>query len=386
MRRLGNWLDSYMEYTFDTEPSPLYHRWSGISIVASVMQRKCWTNNGGIMIYPNFYTVLVGPSSARKGTAMKYATDMLKASDVFVNMAPKTTTREMMIKVLAAAVVQSSVEDDKILFHNSLTVHSTELTVFLGQKNFQFIQDLTDWWDCLDDWDYQTKASGTYSIHNIYVNLLGAITPELIQSALPMEAIVGGLTQRMILVYAPRKFKTVPAPLLPEKLKIALIHDLAEIHAISGEFKVTPDFMEMYAGWYVQQDTEHPLMDRRFNGYTGRRQIFMWKIAMVCCICRTDSRVMDVCDFEKALEILTEVEKPMSNALNGVGASPLSSPLHGVIAALQYKRDMTKGELMAIFHNDVTSEELEEILHMLYIEGHIEIVNGERIQFRGNSF
>lgn len=383
MRKLTDWLDSYMEYVNETEPSPLYHRWVAVSTIASVMQRKCWVNNGGIIIYPNFYIVLVGPSSARKGTAMLLANNLVKQCDITINRAPKTTTREMMIKILDLAQTASPDGDDKMIVHNSLNITSTELTVFLGQKNFQFIQDLTDWWDCLDDWDYLTKGSGTYTMHNIWVNLLGATTPELLWSSLPIEAIVGGLTQRMILVYAPRRFKIVPVPLLDAGLEESLCRDLEDIAGITGEYKTTFEYVDAYSSWYLSQNADNPLDDPRFNGYRGRRQMFVWKLSLICCASRTNERVLRLCDLEKAINMLTEVEGPMHQALGGVGSSPLSGTLSKVMTVLSFKRDMTKGELMGIFHNDVTLEELNAILAMLEVEGKVVMINTDRVQYRG---
>ena len=40
-RVLADWVDSYMEYTENTEPPEAFRRWVALSTIASVLERKC---------------------------------------------------------------------------------------------------------------------------------------------------------------------------------------------------------------------------------------------------------------------------------------------------------------------------------------------------------
>ena len=61
-RKLNDWIDSYLEYTKNSEPPDLYKEWVAVSVVASILQRKCSLPWGDITFYPNMYIILVGPS------------------------------------------------------------------------------------------------------------------------------------------------------------------------------------------------------------------------------------------------------------------------------------------------------------------------------------
>ena len=76
----------------------------------------------------------------------------------------------------------------------------------------------------------------------MWANLLGATTPHAINAYLPLEAIGGGVTSRIVFVYADGKKKIVIMPSYDEDLKKALLQDLKEIHALVGSFGYTDGY------------------------------------------------------------------------------------------------------------------------------------------------
>src|SRR5574337_2223176 len=79
-RELEDWLDSYLEYTDNSESPLSYHKWCGLSVIAGALQRHVYLRWGiGQVIYPNVYVVLVGQSGrTRKGVALGLGKDLLK--------------------------------------------------------------------------------------------------------------------------------------------------------------------------------------------------------------------------------------------------------------------------------------------------------------------
>ncbi|MEG0454236.1 MAG: hypothetical protein RR559_02605, partial [Bacteroides sp.] len=222
--------------------------WVAISAIAAVLQRKVWLDWGNIF-YPNMYVVLVAPPGrARKGTAIA---PMLKfLTRLSIPLAAESITREALIQAMKEAESVVTLKNGSSLVHASLTVVSPELTVFLGYNNNTLLSDLTDWFDCRDTWQYRTKNSGTDDITGIFLNLLGATTPDLLRTTLPLDAIGGGLTSRMIFIYERDKGKVVPLPFLSaddKQLGEDLLHDLSNINTLKGSFSATPAFLSYYA-------------------------------------------------------------------------------------------------------------------------------------------
>lgn len=287
-RKLPNWIDSYMEYTKESEPPELFRKWCAVSVVAAALQRKCRLKWGTINFYPNMYIVLVAPAGkARKGTAMAPARKLLESIEI--PRVAEAVTREALIRTIKNSETTTLSKDPSKppKIHSSVTVFSPELTVFLGYNNLQLMSDLTDWFDCAERWAYHTKTQGTDDIRGIYVNLIGATTPDLLRSTLSLDAIGGGLTSRIIFVYEEKKGKTVPFPMMSEEekaLEDLLRYDLERILQMQGDFKVTKKFLDLWGDWYTAQDGVSPFKGfspHALDGYIERRPTQVLKLSMI---------------------------------------------------------------------------------------------------------
>lgn len=322
-RNIPDWIDGYLAYTEDSEPPELFKEWCAVSVIAAALQRKCRLDWGTTVFYPNLYIVLTAPAGkARKGTAMAPARKFLNR--IGIPLAAEAVTREALIRTLkeSEAVVPT---DSGIIVHSSLTVFSPELTVFLGYNNTQLMSDLTDWFDCAEKWVYRTKTAGTDDIVGVYINILGATTPDLIRSTLPLDAIGGGLTSRMIFVFEEKKGKIVPYPFLSEEarsMESKLYYDIECVNMLQGQFKFDKDFLDAWGDWYTAQEGKNPFganYNKAFDGYIERRPTQILKLSMIMNASRTDRMVLEKCDLERAISLLERTEVKMPRAFGGIG-------------------------------------------------------------------
>jgi len=387
-RALSNWIDSYMEYTEDSEPPKMFHLWTAISTIASAMQRKCYLNWGTLTFYPNMYIVLVAPSGkCRKGTAMDPARELLNT--LALPLAAEATTREALIRALREAnATNFDPNSGDQHFHSSLTIHSKELTVFLGYDNKQLMMDLTDWFDCHNRWTYRTKTQGDDDIIGIWVNLIGATTPDLIQTALPPDAIGGGLTSRIIFVYESRKYKTVIYPKPgDEELYKGIVSDLERIHLMAGQFKVTDEFIDVWSHWYPEQELNPPQLGSNLSGYLERRPTHVMKLSMILSAARSSELVITKEDIEKAIRILHATERRMPQVFSGVGKSQIISILPRIMSYIAELKTVTKPKLMERFLSDIDDFMLDRVLKTLQTMKYIKIIENvgkpTEIQYTG---
>lgn len=346
----------------------LYKAWVGVSVIAAALRRKCKLQLGTLTFYPNMYIVLVGPSGkCRKGTAMGPGEDLL--TDLGIKVASTSITREALIHQLKTSSDTSITPDGQMAMHSSLTIFSKELTVFLGYNNQQLMADLTDWYDCASKWEYRTKNMGTDDISGVWVNLIGATTPDLLQTTLPRDAIGGGLTSRIIFVYADKKDHTEPFPIMtPQEMEMGrlLRIDLENISMLQGEFTVTEGFIEKWVEWYTEVDNSPPpFEDHRFSGYFERRPTHMYKLCMILNASRTDDMCIDVIDFDRALNLLLNTEKMMPYTFSGLGKSPHSDTLNRVLHVIGNKKKISVAELQAMFWADADKFTLGKVIETL---------------------
>lgn len=368
-RRLNNWIEAYLAYTENSEPPKLYHEWTAMSVVASVLERKCLLQWGELTFYPNMYIVLVGPpGKCRKGTAMKVGEKMIR--EMGVNMAAEAITREALIRELReCGEFDIDPESGDASNHASLTIFSKELTVFLGYNNTTLMSDITDWYDCSDEWTYRTKNMGTDEIVGVWVNLIGATTPDLIRSALPQDTIGSGLSSRIVFVYEEEKEKVVATPFLSEEdqeLREDLISDLSKIYTMRGEFRVTEKFIEKWIAWYNYQEDNPPFADDNFAGYMSRRPTHIMKMCIIISAATREDMIITGDTFDSALSLLKRTEKKMARTFSGYGRSDTSELVSKVMRIIALEGTIKMKELLKRVHTDIgTMDDLMNVISIL---------------------
>lgn len=369
-RNVPDWIEGYLAYTEDSEPPKLFKEWCAVSVIAAALQRKCRLEWGTTVFYPNLYIVLTAPAGkARKGTAMAPARKFIDR--IGIPLAAEAVTREALIRTLKESESVISTENG-IIVHSSLTVFSPELTVFLGYNNTQLMSDLTDWFDCSEKWVYRTKTAGTDDISGVFINMLGATTPDLIRSTLPLDAIGGGLTSRMIFVFEEKKGKIVPFPFVSEetrKLETKLYYDIECINMLQGQFKFTKEFLSRWGDWYTAQEGKNPFgvnYNKAFDGYIERRPTQVLKLSMVMNASRTDEMVLDEPDLARAIDLLERTEKKMPRAFGGIGMSQNAQLTYAISELIaRSPNGVTISDIMRAHTFNGTTSDISDALDIL---------------------
>lgn len=332
-RKLPSWLDAFMEYTENSEPPYLFRKWVGISCIASALMRKVRIEWGTTLTwYPNFYIVLVGPASTGKNTAMGPGLKIIKEIPGIKQSAQSTSLQALISHLKDNNLTDHNPDTGETFFHSSLTVYSEEFTVFLGYKNNELISTLCDWYDCKDDWTYDTIKRSKEKINGVWVNILGGTTPALIRTSLPVETIGSGLTARIIFIYEEKPDKLVTFPTETDRereLFKYLVHDLEKISMLSGEFRWTEGFMDYWDKWCRNARENPPFSDPKFDGYIGRRRVHLMKLAMIMSASYgLHDLVLTSDNLKEAAEILEEAEQKMGMTFKGMGKSDISDLLY----------------------------------------------------------
>lgn len=373
-RKVDNWIETYLEYTENSEPPVLFRTWCAVSALAAALQRKCWLNWGlGMDVYPNMFIILVGPPATRKGTAMNPAETFIRNAGF--PLAASATTKEALIRHLAESESQTTLADGRPYIHSSLSIFSKELTVLIGQSNYGLLSQLTDWFDCANVWNYHTKTAGKDEINNIWVNLIGATTPDLIRTALPMDAIGSGFTSRIVFVYEEKKAKNVPFPAVTQKeleLQAKLAYDYEVISHLNGPFVVSQDFRNLWEEYYTTVEHEQivpPAYERYFLGYVERRAIHALKLSMILNAARTDTMYIEGIDLINALTLLKRTEIKMPKTFSGLGKGRDSAVYDGMCALLSREKRMPYTALIEPFRLDLDYAALKATVNSIISMG-----------------
>ena len=379
-RNIPDWIDGFMLLTDNSEPPLLFRKWTAISTIASALQRKCRVEIGiSLTFFPNFYIVLVGPSATGKGTAMKYAYDIIEQIPSIRMSSQATSLQALIRRMKEVNLTDIDPATGEQLFHSSLSIFSNEFTVFLGYHNRELIASLCDWYDCHNRWSYDTIKRDKEEIIGVWVNILAGTTPDNIQASMPMEAIGGGLTSRIIFVNEEKKNKLVVFPSTTQReleLQQYLTHDLEQISLMSGLFEFSQDAMLFYSDWCHIADKNPPFYSPKFDGYCGRRRNHLISLSMICSASRDNRLIIDKIDLERASILLAEVEVKMGTVFRGIGTSDISSLMNDAIGFIENSStsDIPMWQFARQFEGNMDKIILDRVMYTLEASKYVNII------------
>lgn len=384
-RNYENWLHAFIDYaSFGEAPKHMYF-WTGVSTIAGVLRRKCWIDQEHFKWFPNFYIVIVAPPGiVSKSTTAGIGMDLLRRVPG-IKFGPEIVTWQ----ALATSFVNAAETFEYQGLHHTqsaLTIESSEFGNLLDPQDKGMVDALVTLWDG-KGLRKETKHSGNDEIINPWINLIACTTPSWIAGNFPEYMIGGGLTSRMVFVYADEKFKYVAYPKLHAPQDIAekrekLVADLEQITInCVGEFQLTEGAIRWGEAWYQKHYTsKHKgLDDDRFGGYLARKQTHMHKLAMVLCAAESDSMVITEEHLELAHTMVSDLEPDMAMVFSKIGKTDESYYADRLLAYVRKSDALPYTEVYRYVHSQFPSlRDFENIFAGLMRAGYL------RLEQRGN--
>lgn len=331
-----NFIALFEEYLEDSTAPRAFITWTAVACIAAVLERRVYLrgvlDQGPDILFPNLYTMLVAPSGIGKGTAIKPARALLgevkglvlspnrvtweRISQIFLE--EKKLDERITLKRLVG--LHRKEEKEEVYQHSSVAMLLPEFIVFMSVGDEKLSQTLTDWFDCLDYWGYETKHQGHDNHKNICVNMLGGTTPAAIQQCFPTQALEAGLSARILFVYAGsnRAAKRGQGAYTErhKELESLMVNSLGRMYELCGEYRVTGEVDTKYFDWLELKGGDKWLsqIEDVIDGYVQRRELHLKKLMMVLNASRGGGMRLEMCDFKQALNYLHQMEKmiPMS--------------------------------------------------------------------------
>ncbi|MCC7570644.1 DUF3987 domain-containing protein [Candidatus Micrarchaeota archaeon] len=370
-RNVENWLTSYMTLMSNTEPARVFDKWTGYSIIAAALRRKVKLRLGRLTYYPNIYVVFVAePGVARKTQAIKFGSVFIdKISEI--KTSADSTTKEALTDDLKNAEFPEIMPDGTSFVHSSLSIISKEFESFLGQKkeNSRMLIALTDLFDCPDVYAARTRHGPSIEIIKPWLNLLAATTPDSLASSLPASAIGGGLTSRILFIWANKKKKPVAIPSMTEKEKVLqemLLKDLYQIVKMRGDYIMTADCVKKWENWYDNYDEDESgiriCTDKSFNGWYSRKPSYIMKVAMLVAAAKTNKLSIEWSHVLEAINEIEEVEHLMSNAFVAIGKSEITAEVATVTSIIDQFEWISEKKLLSLVWRDIDANKFDNVI------------------------
>lgn len=372
MRNVRSWVDSYMEFMKETEPAAAFDKWTAHSLIAAALRKKVRLPYGRINYYPNLYIVFVSePGIARKTQAITFGTKILsEIPDVVVSA--DQITKEALLQDLEAAAMDEPMPNGETFKHSSLSIISKEFESFIGQKkdNTKMIVFLTDMFDCSElPIKYRTKNSGSNVIPSVFVNLIAATTPESLASCLPATAVGGGLTSRILFIWATDKKRKSPKPQMTKEeliLQEKLIKDLYQISRIAGDYQMTKEADDLWQKWYMKYEEKDPhriCLDKSFAGWYSRKPTYILKLAINRAASESNDLIIEWKHIEHAIKDIISVEHGMGQVFRAIGKSDVSSEVDTVMQIIIESKWISEQKLMSMTWRDIDAQKMANVIN-----------------------
>ncbi len=373
-----NFLLDFVKLCADTEIPDIFALWCAISSVSCVLGRNSWIDMGTYTIYPNLYIVLVaGSGRCRKSTSIGMAKRLLRQLEPAPNIIAQKITPEALIEALQL----TTCEEDKILKPSCEGyVVADELSTFLNRKTYDSGLNslLIQLYDCEEYFEYRTRGRGSEKLYNTCLGLLGASTIDWIRTAIPRDAIGGGLTSRIIFVY----MEDPPPPVAitsfskeKQKLLETLIRSLHKFQLLNGAFNLSKQswnlYQQMYDGFYRDSELyDNPTL----AGYASRRHVFMLKLSMILSASEgLTNQIIEERHLRGAEDILKRSEVFMPRVLGLITMSERGAQIDTVGRYLEKKQQLSRQELLRSFIHQMDVRDLDIIIESLVHSGRIQV-------------
>lgn len=322
----------------------MFHFWTGVFTIAGALRRQVWIDERTFHWTPNFYIVLVAPPGVvSKSTTLRQGVKLLSKIPG-ICFGPSSMTWQGLTHALeeAAALVPYGSE---YLPMSCITCAVNELGTFLRPEDDTMIQVLIDLWDGqLETWTRRTVAlEGQVQIENPWLNIMGCTTPSWLKKNFDETMLGGGLVSRIVFVYGDAKRRLVPYPsdLVTSAdftdTEKRLVSDLEQISQLKGEYELTRRAKIWGADWYDRHWKIRPehMMSIRYEGYLGRKQTHIHKLAMVVAAAQRSELLITDDDLQVSTQMITGLETSMNKVFQSIGVGDSAK---SVIEILAYVR------------------------------------------------
>ncbi len=371
-RKYENWVEGFLDFT-DGLPSPrLLRKWAAISAVAGALEQKVWVTPFGPKLFPNLYIVLVGPPGVGKTVAASETGHFWRDLPDH-KISPTSVSKASLIDSLVdarRAILRPGLEPPYIEF-NTLNVLSGELGVLIPGYDNEFMNTLTDLYDCNPYVERKRTKDLKLEIKHPQINLLAATTPSYLSALLPEGAWTQGFISRTLLIYSGEAIIT---PLfnyrsIDDVTYKALLGDLKMIGAIYGKVGFTDEAADAIKAWHLddkKQIPDHP----KLLSYITRRTSHLLKLCMVAAASSGNGLEVTLSHYQAALGWLIEAEAFMPDifrAMNSGGDSAaIEEAFYFVMKiAMKENKPVIEGRIVSFLRERVPAHSVLRIIEIM---------------------
>jgi len=348
------------------------------------MERRLWVHTKGSNLYPNLYTILVGPPGVGKSAVLSQAERLLRAVPD-LKITPSSVSAASLVDSLVLAdrkIIRPNEVPSFIQFHY-LTAVASELGVFLPIYDPLFMNSLTKFYD--GEHYEERRRTGKVNhlkIENPHLSILGGTTPSYLNSFLPEGAWDQGFTSRTLFIYSG---ETIFSEIFSEEteyksieaLYLELLRDLKQIASLYGKMSWEKEAAEAISAW--NRAGLPPVPDHnKLTHYNSRRLAHVIKLCMVASISRSSDLIISVEDYQTALGWLLNAEERVVDIFHTMGVAGDSAAIDDTWDFIfrfysKEKKPVSEHRVVNFLRSKVPSHNIMKVIEIMVRSGIIKL-------------
>lgn len=381
-------------------------------MIGAALQRRVWIGDLNNPVFPNMYVLLVGPAGVGKGLTTSPITALLRhhkykqghglvsedhdddltevmdpkaVSDnepLLFETAPDSSSFEAMVQRMSKRCTRSAKmmgADNRlrIYSHASMHVALDEFTSIFKRHAEDTVSFFLTVWGDKETYERETIGRGREFIKHPCLSMIAGTTPENLKKLSEMDIVGTGLSRRIIMVWAhENRFEQMFIAPRDEEQNQARRQLLAHLRALSrvcGPIDLSPEAREFLGAWWADKEGRRACKSPIVDDYEANRAIHIQKVCMAFHFADNIERSpISLETVRRALAFMQSIDRDRDKCLENVGRNPLSSIAQRIAGYIAKRGLTTKGELLAMFYNEVQSYELDDILTVLCQRGELE--------------
>lgn len=321
----GGWFEWYDNYTLESEPPLSYHVFSSLCILGAALGRRVYRRMGHFSIYPNYCTILIGPTGrVKKTTAGQIAADIVKRGVLCPILADKVTP-ERMITVLKAS--------------GHHFIFAPEMAVFFGKQRYNegLVTNVLRILDSPAEFITETQTREQEILTDLAVSFLGCSTPSLLSSSMPEEVTSSGFMNRFLLVSETDTERCFPTPGEPPKdMEAKLLKTVEWMKSMSGEITLSKEADQWYDEWYRERRRQmREVSDDTLVEVLERAPVHLLRTGMLVHLVQCGNLEMCLDCLKTSLGLVTHVESGAPKVVQRLKQTAGANALDLVVAVLE---------------------------------------------------
>lgn len=293
------------------------------------------------------------------------------------HVASTSVTKASMMDELAKAVRRIVLTKPKpgeqpVVSFNSLKLCVNELGVLLPGYENEFMNTLTDLWDCKDYSETRrNKNHEPIDIKRAQLNMIAACTPSYLSDFLPEGAWDQGFISRTMLIYSGERniASLFGKTTMDGEERELLQKELLATSNLYGEMTWSREAAELIDEFNLRDGEpapEHP----KLRSYNIRRTVHLIKLCMIASVADSPKLHIEKRHFTQALDWMIEAESYMPDifkAMKGGGAGKIMDEAWYYIYTTYMKEDapVAKHRVIGFLRERVPAHNIESTLRMM---------------------